>query len=54
MEMYKAMTAECASKEGATQSDIDEALANELPSRYEGKCMHACIGETTNSVSDNL
>lgn len=45
------ITQECAVEEGATQSDIDEALAFELPSTQVGRCFHACLGEKSGIVS---
>lgn len=45
------MIQECAAKEGATQEDVDEAIAAGLPSTQEGKCFHACLGERSGIVS---
>lgn len=50
-EMFKKLADECATKEGATAADVDEALSGKLPSTNGGKCLHACIGEALGIVS---
>lgn len=45
MEMFKKMVDECAKKESASSSDIEEILAKKLPSTQIGKCVHACLGK---------
>lgn len=50
MAMYKKLATECAAKEGSSKADVDEAIAKQSPSTHLGKCIHACIGETTGSV----
>lgn len=54
MEMFKKIGSECATKEGASQADLDEAFAKKMPSTATAKCMHACIGETIGIVCDIL
>lgn len=51
LDPYETLAAECAAHEGATDDDIKQALALEMPSTKAGKCLNACIGETTGVVS---
>lgn len=48
---YDILATECAAHEGATDADIKSVLAMELPTTKGGKCLNACIGETTGIVS---
>lgn len=50
--MIQRMAKLCAEKEGGTQSDIDDAIENKVPTTHVGKCMLACIGEMSDVVSN--
>lgn len=50
MEMFKGLINQCSGKEGASPADAEEALAKKFPSTQQGKCLHACIGETLGVV----
>ena len=50
--MFKKLADECATKEGASAADLDEAFAKKLPSTTTAKCMHACIAEKIGVVSN--
>lgn len=54
MNPYDLLAADCATQEGATDADINAALAMELPTTKGGKCLNACIGEKTGIVSTTL
>lgn len=47
MEMGK----DCAAKEGATEADVQSAMAFKMPTTKTGKCLHACVGEAIKVVS---
>ncbi|XP_031638585.1 uncharacterized protein LOC116350788 [Contarinia nasturtii] len=53
MELYNKMVEECAKKESGSSTDIEEVFAKKLPSTKNGKCIHACVGETTGLIKDN-
>lgn len=40
-----------AAKEGASDADIQEVLTRKPPSSHAGKCIGACIAETSGMVS---
>lgn len=42
LDFLKAMLADCASKEGASDADLQEILAKKPPSTHAGKCIGAC------------
>lgn len=50
LEWLKEVISDCATKEHASNIDIEEVLANKEASTYSGKCFRACIGETTGIV----
>lgn len=50
MEMFMQMAKECASKEGASQADVDEMAARKPASSKGGKCIRACISENVGIV----
>lgn len=50
MEMYEKMVHDCAEKEGGSATDIEEVMAHKPPSTKSGKCMHACMAETSGVV----
>lgn len=50
IEAFKKVASDCASKEGASASDIDEAFAHVLPTTKAGKCMRYCVGESIGLV----
>lgn len=54
MAKYQAMVQDCATKEGATEADVMEALSFEVPSTQSGKCLHACIGSSAGTVSQSV
>lgn len=49
--MFAQIVKGCASKEGASDADVNEVFALKPPSTISGKCLHACIGSTTGAVS---
>lgn len=51
MDKFMAIAKECQGKEGASDADIQAALAFKLPTTKPGKCLHACVGETIGVVS---
>lgn len=51
MAMWKGLADGCSGKEGATNADVEEALAEKMPTTRGGKCLHACVGETVGIVS---
>lgn len=53
MEMFKKVATECAAKEGASSTDLDEVYSKKMPTTTNAKCMHACIGETIGATKNN-
>lgn len=51
MAWLQQVVSDCAIKENAAGTDIDEILAYKSASTYQGKCFRACIGEATGIVS---
>lgn len=45
------LMAECKTKEGAADADVQSLTAREHPSTHSGKCLSACIMETIGVVS---
>lgn len=41
---------ECATKEGASDADVDELLSHKSPSSRGGKCIQACFTEKVGFV----
>lgn len=54
MEKILVIAKECAAKEGASDGDIQNAMAFKIPTTAPGKCLHACVGETMKLVSFKL
>lgn len=50
MEMLKNLSNQCVAKEGASASDVDEAMNKKPPSSRSSKCFRACMGETLGLV----
>lgn len=50
LEWLQEVVGECATKENASNIDIDEVLAGKEASTHSGKCFRACIGESTGIV----
>lgn len=51
---FHQVAAECATKEGASSGDVNEAMAFRLPSTQNGKCFHACLGNKFGVVSSTI
>lgn len=51
-EMLKGMAAECKTKEGATDADVDDMVDKKLPSTKPAKCLNACMMEQFGVVCD--
>lgn len=41
--MMKGMAADCKEKEGATDADVDDMIAKNMPSTKPAKCLTACM-----------
>lgn len=51
MELFRSAAGDCAQKEGATETDLEEVLARKSASSYAQKCIRACLGEKFGLVS---
>lgn len=49
--MFLQMANECAKKEGASADDVAELADHKAASGRGGKCIRACLAETTGIVS---
>lgn len=48
------LLAECQSKEGASDADVSELAARNVPTTQTGKCLHACVHEMLGLVSEQI
>lgn len=48
--MEMKLLAECQKKEGASDADVKELEARDVPTTPTGKCLHACVHETLGLV----
>lgn len=51
MDKYMGIAKECATKEGATDADIQAAMSFKMPTTKTGQCLAACVGEQIKVVS---
>lgn len=51
MDWLQQIVHDCAAKENAPDSVIEELYTGKVASTYEAKCVRACIGETIGFVS---
>lgn len=51
IDAFKKMANDCAITEGATNDDLAEIFARQIPTTKSGKCIAACLGETIGIVS---
>lgn len=50
--MEQALVADCKTKEGASDADAADVLAREVQTTPTGKCLNACVLETTGMVQN--
>lgn len=50
--MGASLMAECKAKESGTDADVNALLDHQIPTTKSGKCLAACLGETTGIVKD--
>lgn len=50
IELFTKMANECTTKEGGSQTDVDEMIAKKPASSKAGKCVRACVAETIGMV----
>lgn len=50
LQMVASVVRACKQKEGASRTDVDELFTRKPPSTREGKCLRACVGETSDIV----
>lgn len=48
--LIKGVFADCKTKEGASDVDLEEAFARKAPSTPAGKCLHACVHDVLGMV----
>lgn len=52
-ELFLQMANECAKKEGGSPEDVAELADHKPASGHSGKCVRACLAETTGIVSQS-